>query len=261
MPDRRTDLGGLRLAVTTLTVVSMRPAAINRSVARRAMLLAPLVGLVLGVVAAALMYGVRQLWASQLVVSVLVIVALAVLTGGLHLDGLADTADGLAAGAGRDRLAVMRASDIGAFGAATVVLVIAVQVFALGGAVGAGIGTIAVLTAVTASRLVLTVACARGIPAARPDGLGATVAGTVAPGAAVAVTLLAAAALCGIAAIHDGSAHDVGRVIWSVAASLVSALALVAVATRRLGGITGDVLGATVEITTAIALLAITVRA
>jgi adenosylcobinamide-GDP ribazoletransferase len=155
----------------------------------------------------------------------------------------------------------MKASDIGAFGAVTVVLVIAVQVFALGDAVAAGIGTVAVLTAITTSRLALTVACARGIRAARPDGLGASVAGTVAPGAAVVVTLLAAAALCGIAAVHDNSAHDVGRVIWSLAAGLVSGLALVAVATRRLGGITGDVLGATVEISTAVALLAITVRA
>jgi adenosylcobinamide-GDP ribazoletransferase len=254
------DLPGLRLAVTTLTVVPMWPGRIDRTVARRAMLLAPLVGLGLGVVAASLLYGVRHLWSSQLVASVLVVVALAVITGGLHLDGLADTADGLAA-RGRNPLEVMKASDIGAFGAATVALVIAVQVFALADAVNAAIGTIAVLTAVTASRLALTLACVRGVRAARPDGLGATVAGTVPLGAAVVVTLIAAAALCGIAAVHDGSWVHVARVLWSVAASLISALALVWVAVRRFGGVTGDVLGAVVEVSTAVALLAITVRA
>jgi adenosylcobinamide-GDP ribazoletransferase len=140
-------------------------------------------------------------------------------------------------------------------------LVIAVQVFALGEAVAVGIGTIAALTAVTASRLALTVACVRGIRAARSDGLGAMVAGTVAPGAAIVIVLLVTAALGGFAAIHDGNSHHVARVVWSVAAALSGALALAWLCVRRLGGITGDVLGAVVELSTAMALLAITVRA
>ena len=90
--------GGLRLAVTLLTVVPVPgrrdPAAPTRQSAGAAMSWAPLVGLALGGVAAAVLWAGAR-WAGPLLGAVLAIAALAALTGGLHLDGLADLADGL----------------------------------------------------------------------------------------------------------------------------------------------------------------------
>ena len=101
------------------------------------------------------------------------------------------------------------------------------------------------VAAVVAGRLSLTWACRRGVPAARGTGLGALVAGTVHPAIPV---LLTAAALAAAGAF---------RLIAGVAmaAGLAASLALTALCVRRLGGITGDVLGAQVEITTAVCLL------
>ena len=123
MPD------SLRLALGTLTAIPVPPPRrVDRSVARGAMLLAPLVGLVLGVVAATVLTLIRvvapddrSIEAVDLLGAVLALVVLALLTRGLHLDGLADTADGLGVkatgdGAAEQRLAVMRAPDVGAFG-------------------------------------------------------------------------------------------------------------------------------------------------
>src|SRR5205085_6995031 len=103
---------------------------------------------------------------------------------GLHLDGLADTADGLASSYDRERaLAVMRRGDVGPAGAATLGLVLLVQVAALADLVSPGGWSAAVVPAVAVvlSRCVLALVCARGVPAARPEGLGATVASSVRP--------------------------------------------------------------------------------
>jgi adenosylcobinamide-GDP ribazoletransferase len=249
---------GARLALSTLTVVRMPIGRVDRAAAGIAMLAAPVVGLGLG---AAVGDGARLLWHSNGLAAFAVVVTLAAATGLLHWDGLADTADGVGAPAGRDRLAVMKDSGIGAFGVVTVVLVVAAQLLALIRAFDVGLGTIAVLTAVTTARLALPLGCLRGVPPARPDGLGATVAGTVARVAATVAVLAIAAVLCVITAVHDGSWHNTGRVVWSVAAGLVAAGGCYALAVRRLGGITGDVLGATVEVSTAVVLLAMCIRA
>ena len=106
-------------------------------------------------------------------------------------------------------------------------------------------------------RLALTWACRRGVPAARPDGLGALVAGSVRPvipATATAATLAVAAAAVAISATVAG-----GRLGWTlplaVAAGLAAAFAVQRHAVRRLGGITGDVLGALTEIATTVTLV------
>jgi adenosylcobinamide-GDP ribazoletransferase len=94
--------------------------------------------------------------------------------------------------------------------------------------------------------LALPWACRRGVPAARGTGLGALVAGTVSPAVPVVLTVATLAA-----------AYPLGiMVVVGVAAGLAASLALTALAVRRLGGITGDVLGALVEVATAVCLLA-----
>src|SRR5207342_847438 len=87
------------------------------------------------------------------------------------------------------RLTVMRAPDVGAFGAITLVLVLLLQVTALAVCTSAGVGTAALVLAAATGRLGATWCCAAGVPSARPDGLGAAVGGTVPRLAAVAVTV------------------------------------------------------------------------
>jgi adenosylcobinamide-GDP ribazoletransferase len=119
------------------------------------------------------------------------------------------------------------------------------QVTALTQADALGRGVISVITAAVTGRLAVTWACRRGVPAARGEGLGALVAGTVHPAVPVA---LSAAALAGAASFN-----------WIFAVAIAAGLAVSAgvtrLAVRRLGGITGDVLGALTEIATAGCLL------
>jgi adenosylcobinamide-GDP ribazoletransferase len=246
--------GGLRLAVTLLTVVPLPgasdPAAPTRRQAGAAMAWAPFVGLAVGGVAAGVLWAGAR-WAGPLLGSVLAIAVLAALTGGLHLDGLADLADGLgsrrpAAGA----LEIMKQSDIGPFGVVALVLTLLIQVAALDRAQGLGRGEVAIVAAAVTARLAMTAACRPGVPAARPAGLGALVAGSVRP-----------AALAGLAGAAVGGAGAFG-VIFAVAvvAGLAAGLALTAMAVRRLGGITGDVLGAVAEVAAAACLLVTALR-
>jgi adenosylcobinamide-GDP ribazoletransferase len=213
------------------------------------MLLAPLVGLLLALlvgVSAQVLVNVSPV--GGLLGAALAVAALAWLTRALHLDGLADTADAL--GSGRpaaDALAIARRSDIGPFGVVTLVLVVLVQVLALADLLESGAGAGSLVVAVATGRLAITLACTRGIPAARSDGLGAVVAGSVprwAIAASVVVWLL-------IASGSVGREHGLGSGLATTAAVagglLVGAL-LVRTAIRRLGGITGDVLGATAEL-------------
>jgi len=251
MPD------SLRLAVGTLTRIPVpAPRIVDRRVAGRAMLLAPLVGLLLalavGVPAQVL---VNLTPVGGLLGAALAIAALAWLTRALHLDGLADTADALGSGRpAQDALAIARRSDIGPFGVVVLILVLLVQVTALADLLDTGAGAGSLVVAVVTGRLALTLACLRGIPAARPDGLGAVVAGSVprAGGLAVALAWLA------IAVASVGREHGLGAGLatgGAVIGGLLAATVLVRIARRRLGGITGDVLGATAEITTATVLV------
>jgi adenosylcobinamide-GDP ribazoletransferase len=243
--------GGLRLAVTLLTALPLPGGAgaspPDRRTAAAAMYWAPVVGLVLGAAAAGVLLACGAGHSGPLLAAVLAIGVLAALSRGLHLDGLADLADGLGSRKpAAQALEIMKRSDIGPFGVVTVVLTLLVQVAALARADEIGRGPIAITAAAVASRLSLTVACRRHVPSARPDGLGALVAGTVRPAAAAA---LVAVALAGAAVIGWPYAAAIGI-------GLAVSLALTELCRRRLGGITGDVLGALAEITAAACLLA-----
>jgi adenosylcobinamide-GDP ribazoletransferase len=259
---------GLRLSVTLLTVIPLRDAAPDRSpaapapaTAAAAMAWAPAVGLLLGVLAAAVLLAVdHPLGAGPLTAAGVAVAALAVLSRGLHLDGLADLADGLGSGKpGPAAVDVMRRSDIGPFGVVTLVLTLLIQVAALSHAesAGHGRGPAALIAAVVTGRLALTWACRRGVVAARPDGLGALVAGSVSPVIPAAATL---AALAGAVAAVAVSATVVGEPLgWTLPLAVIAGLAAAFVlqrhAVRRLGGITGDVLGALAEVAATVTLV------
>lgn len=245
-----------RLAVGTLTVLPVRPPTVlDRRVAGRAMLLAPVAVLPLAVLAAALgRLAASTAW-PPLLSGLVVVSVLALGTRALHLDGLADTVDGL--GSGRDRqraLEIMRRGDVGPMGVVALVLVLGVQAVTAGALTASWPGAALVAVVVAVSRTGLLLACRAGVPAARPEGLGATVAGSVQPALAATGGLVSALVLVGAVAM-------IGRPWWiGVLAVLVGAAVgygMVRLAVRRLGGITGDVLGAVVELTLAVLLLGV----
>jgi len=215
----------------------------------------PVVGLLLAVLAWAPALAV---WrgggaGSPLLAAVLVVTALALLTRGLHLDGTADLADGLGSGRPADEaLAIMRRPDVGAFGVAAVTGTLLLQVAALA-AVLAGSsrldGLLALALAAATGRT--AVLLASGQPVSAGSSLGALVSGGV-PAAvrwAVVAGLLLGAAGGGM--LTGSGAWPVGAVV----AGLLVASAVARHAVRRLGGVSGDVFGALVEIATSVVLV------
>nr|BFE65963.1 hypothetical protein GCM10020063_104890 [Dactylosporangium thailandense] len=240
-------MGGLRLALSLFTVAPVRADRVDRPAARVAMLLAPLAGALLGLVLALLAGGLVRLGAAPLLGGAVLVALGLLLTRGLHIDGLADTADGLGSYAGPERaLEIMKKSDIGPFGVAAIAAVLLVDAAAATSLLDRM--PIAVVLAFAAGRLGATVACRRGLPAARPGGLGALVAQTV-PGWLLGLVILVTGAL--------GVLVDPWRGPGAVVAAVLVAWTLTAHARRRLGGVTGDVIGAAVELSTAAALVAL----
>ena len=251
---------GVRLSLTTLPIVRVRgPATLDRRTAAVAMGVAPLVGLALSAVLSVVLVGVdRFTTGPPLLAAALVVAGLALLTRGLHLDGLADLADGLGSYRSPEQArAVMKQPDVGALGLAAVVLVLSVQVAALVACVSAGRGVSSLVVAVVTARVAVTAACSRGVPAATSGGLGAAVAGTVPGGAALLLAVAAAAGAAGLLALEtdDGAGELVIRALLAVTLGMLVADVVRRHAVRRLGGITGDVLGALVEVTTAAVLV------
>lgn len=250
----RAALSGLRLAVGTLTMVpvgSVEPP--SRRSAAWAMTLAPVAVLPLALAGGAIGWlgGLARL--PDLVVATLVLMALGLGSRAMHLDGLADTVDGLGAGWSRQRaLDVMKRGDVGPMGVSAVVLTLLVQAGAAAAILHHHGGWLVVAVAVAVSRASCALTCARGIPSARPDGMGATVAGTV-PLPGLAVVLVASAMALGAAmpAVHAGS----GVAAVAVLVMTVSVALLIRLATRVFGGVSGDVMGAAIELSLAAVLV------
>ncbi|MFB6816405.1 adenosylcobinamide-GDP ribazoletransferase [Streptomyces sp. NPDC056347] len=239
---------GLRFAFGTLTVLPVRVTRWDRETARAGMLCAPLAGLVVGVLAAAAGCLSLLLGAGPLTAAIASAAVPAVLTRGLHLDGLADTADGLGSGKTADQaLRIMKQSDIGPFGVITLLFVLLAQVAALQELYGRGWadGAVAAVVAAVAARLALTLASRRGVPAARPEGLGAAVAGTVPGRGAVLAGAVVVAGCAGAGALLGG--YGAVRCAGAVVVALGVAGLLLRRCVRRFGGVTGDVFGALAE--------------
>ncbi|MGH3731682.1 MAG: adenosylcobinamide-GDP ribazoletransferase [Micromonosporaceae bacterium] len=249
--DRSRLADGLRLALTTFTVLPVRTGVVDRRTGRVAIGLAPLVGTLMGALLGALVLLLTAAGATALLTGVCVVATGVLLTRGLHLDGLADTIDALGAYAGRERaLAVMKRPDIGPFGVVGIVLVLLAQVAAIAAVCSRGwLAVLAALIVATATgRLAVTVACRRGVPAARADGLGAMVAGTT-PGV-VGFGWLVVIAAAAVVATPDRPWHGPVAVLAGIAVAALTTRHAV----RRFGGITGDVLGAVLELATTVTL-------
>jgi adenosylcobinamide-GDP ribazoletransferase len=226
----------VREAVAFLTVL---PAGGGR-LTRRAAPWFALVGAALGALAGGAALGLAEI-VPPLVAGALAVALELALTGALHADGLADSADGLG---GRDReraLAIMRDHALGAYGASALVLDLLVKAAALGALAHAG-ELLPVVAAFALSRAA-ALPLAAALPYARPgEGTGRALDGLTWPVAALAtVPALALAALAGAYA--------------AVAAAVAVTAGVGALAHRRLGGVTGDVMGAAIELTATAALV------
>ena len=228
-------------ALLTVLRVPTRAAASTRGV----LPWAPLVGLALGGVATGVAVAGARL-VSPLTGAVLAVAVLAALTRGLHLDGLADTADGLGPLRGRERaLQVMRQGDVGPFGVVTLLLTVLLQVAAATTLLAADDGWTALWAAPLVARLAMARTGLPGVPMAAGSALGQSVAGTVSAGWLAGWVFVAAALLT----VADRA------LVAGAAAGLLAAELLLHRARARLGGVTGDVMGAMGETAATVTLL------
>jgi adenosylcobinamide-GDP ribazoletransferase len=232
-----------------LTVLPVRIGAeVDRPLATWAIGSSPLVGVALGAFGAGLLAGLLLIGAPALLAGLLVVGALALLTRGMHVDGLADTADGLGCyGPPEGALAVMKDGGAGPFGVVTLLVVLGAQAVGLATLAQTGRWWAAGL-AIAAGRVAFVWCCRKGVVAARPDGFGALVAGTQPVLVAVAWWVVAAGAA--VFVVPD-------RWWQGPASVVVAALAVAGLSVhtrRRFGGLVGDVLGASCELTVLIVL-------
>lgn len=205
----------------------------------------PLAGI--GVAAIACLVGQGALWAGlpAAIVAGLVIATLAIITGAMHEDGLADSADGLWGGWEKARrLEIMKDSRIGAYGVLALVLSLLLRWAALAAVIEAGALWPVVIGAAALSRAAM-VGVMSALPNARVGGLSSSVGR---PPRATAIVAL-----------------GIGAVVWlllwpsggPLVAALVAAGACGLIAKAKIGGQTGDILGATQQITEIAVLLAV----
>jgi adenosylcobinamide-GDP ribazoletransferase len=230
---------GLFTACRYLTAVPV-PLAGEAGDLGRAAAWFPIVGVGLGALLAGAAVAAAFV-APPLVGAVLLVALWAGLTGGLHLDGLADTLDGLGGGWSREEaLAIMRDPTTGAYGVTGIVLVLAFKIAALA-SLPAGVAWRVLLLAPILGRIA-PLLLVRLCPPARDEGAGSAFARSLRPSA-----LASAVAIGGVAALACMG-------VWGVLAGLVMVAQTTGFALylrRRLGGFTGDCLGALVESTEA----------
>jgi adenosylcobinamide-GDP ribazoletransferase len=206
---------------------------------------APLAGAIVGAVGGCALAITRALGLPPLIGATLAVAALALTTGALHEDGLADVADGFGGGATREaKLAIMRDSRIGAYGAVALVLALLLRVEALAALLrqSEGEAVAALILAAAAARACALAPLARLAPA-RADGAGAS-AGRLDGShlTAASISVVAVAFATGLVRL------GVVEALFACALAAASAWGVCALARRHIGGQTGDVAGAAAQL-------------
>ncbi|UWU74188.1 adenosylcobinamide-GDP ribazoletransferase [Bradyrhizobium huanghuaihaiense] len=229
-------IADLRMAASFVTILPVAPSkpAADGTVARATWAL-PVAGLLVGLIGALAYKIAIRFGLTPNLAALLALATTALITGALHEDGLADTADGLGGGRTRERkLEIMRDSRIGTYGVCALILSFGLRWSALAAIASPSAVALALCAAHTAARAGVP-AFMSLVPPARPDGLSASAGAP--PGRSVAIafavgTLVLALALGPAKAL-------VGLILLSLAGLLLARLAI-----RQIGGQTGDVLGA-----------------
>jgi len=215
---------------------------------------APLAGAIVGSLGATVFLTMRKIGLPGIISATLAVAGEIALTGGLHEDGLADVADGF--GGGRDReakLAIMRDSRIGAYGAIALCLILLLRIEAIGALARpySAFAAAAFVLAAAAARAAALAPLSWASPA-RADGVGASARAldaSVLTGAAGTLAVLATA--LGLLSL------ELVRAFFACVVGAAVARLFVTLAQRQIGGQTGDVCGATAEIVQVAVLLAL----
>lgn len=233
------SLGGLSTELKTglafLTRLPVRSPPLAGEDLLRASWTFPVIGAGIGASGALVYWLAYALGLQAFVGAALAVTATLLLTGGLHEDGLADTADGFGADAGLERkLAIMRDSQIGTYGAAALVLSLMLRIGAIASLADPALVAAALIAAHAGARAAMLIFM-RGVSSARDNGLSADAgvppqnSSLIAAGIAVVVLLLClgfGATLVALLLLALGG----GTMAW--------------LSLRQIGGQTGDVLGA-----------------
>ncbi len=255
MSDARRRPSPLRDAGAALSLLTLLPVDVSWSEGGRPRPVGyfPWVGWLLGIAGALVAFGPGRLAAPSGVGPYLAgtatVLGWAVVTRGLHWDGLADTVDGAWGAHDRERrLEIMSDSHIGAFGMTAIVLFALLQTAAVAACVARGAYWVVIVTPVLA-RAAASGAC-WVLPAAKPDGLGYGVVGR--PGPYDSIVWASALAACAPLGVF---AQTRGAFMLVLAVGLLGGIVVAWRLSRTVGGLTGDLLGATVLVTEALVLV------
>jgi len=200
----------------------------------------PLIGLLVGAISGAVLMMAAELNMHPLACAFLAITAGALVTGALHEDGLADVVDGFGGGHTKeDKVRIMRDSHIGAYGVLALILSVGLRASILAGLLGPGMAAVTLVGAAVLSRSLLP-GMMHLMPRSRKDGLAA--------GAGRPTFRAAIIAFC-LGSVIAWPFLGWGVAIVALICALISALIMAFIAHRHIGGYTGDVLGATQQIT------------
>jgi adenosylcobinamide-GDP ribazoletransferase len=243
--DRPLEWAGMRGAVSFLTTVPVgrRSAVAPRDIGR-GVIYFPLVGAGVGAAAALTAWAVARVW-PQTIAALLAVGVAAVLTGALHLDGLADTADGYGARTRARALEIMREHAVGSYGMVALILDIGLRAAAIVALLPRPRGVLFLIAAGALSRSV-AVGLGASLPGARVEGgFAALLEGVGAWRARVAIALgvLIAILSTGWVGVLAAAVVGLGAALWGWHCR------------RRLGGMTGDTLGAASEVAELVVLL------
>lgn len=235
--------------LTAIGLLSRLPVSSNGARGAAAAWAFPLVGLIIGVLAAITGWMLTAFGLSANLTAAFVLMVMIITTGAMHEDGLADTVDGLWGGWEQTRrLEIMKDSHIGTYGVLALILSLLMRWGALAALIDADMLTIGVISIATLSRAPMVVMMAI-MPHARTDGLSASVGRVAAKTAQIAVLIAIIVTLVLLGWVG----------ITAIAITTFAALIAALIAQQKIGGQTGDILGATQQISEIAALITLTI--